>query len=93
MIIQINRHSVPRSGNYDFALTGSESNGTLTLKLYKHTAGTDTWTGQSDIVNPTNKPTTNQDYGTIWCFSFTRDGKYLMPWFLWSHTVVTLCTR
>ena len=67
---------ISRSGNYDFALTGSESNGTLTLKLYKHTAGTDTWTGQSDIVNPTNKPTTNQDYGRFGA-SFTRDGNYL----------------
>ena len=44
---------VPRSGTYDFAITGTDSNTQLfDIKLYKHTAGTDTWTGQTTINDP-----------------------------------------
>ena len=68
---------VPRSGNYDFALTGTDNNATMYIKLYKHTADTDTWTGQTRIQDPTGRPNNNRYRGQFGK-SFTRDGKYLM---------------
>jgi hypothetical protein len=68
---------VPRSGNYDFAITGTDNNNNFDIKLYKHTAGTDTWTGQTTINDPTNRPTGDGYRGYYSC-QFTRDGKYLM---------------
>ena len=68
---------VPRSGNYDFAITGTDNNNNFDIKLYKHTADTDTWTAQTIINDPTNRPTGNFYRGLFSC-QFTRDGKYLM---------------
>ena len=68
---------VPRSGNYDFALTGTDNNATMYIKLYKHNAGTDTWTGQTRIQDPTGRPNNDAARGRFGK-SFTRDGKYLM---------------
>ena len=68
---------VPRSGNYDFAITGTDNNNNFDIQLYKHTAGTDTWTGQTTINDPTNRPTGDVYRGFFSC-QFTRDGKYLM---------------
>jgi alpha-tubulin suppressor-like RCC1 family protein len=68
---------VPRSGNYDFALTGSDNNATCYIKLYKHNAGTDTWTEQPRIQDPTGRPNGDRYRGQF-SKSFTRDGKYLM---------------
>ena len=68
---------VPRSGNYDFCITGTDNNNNFDIKLYKHTAGTDTWTGQTTINDPANRPTGDGYRGYFSC-QFTRDGKYLM---------------
>ena len=68
---------VPRSGTYDFAITGTDNNNNFDIKLYKHTAGTDTWTGQTTINDPANRPTGDHLRGLYSC-QFTRDGKYLM---------------
>jgi alpha-tubulin suppressor-like RCC1 family protein len=68
---------VPRSGNYDFALTGTDNNATCYIKLYKHNAGTDTWTEQTRIQDPTGRPNGDRYRGQF-SKSFTRDGKYLM---------------
>jgi hypothetical protein len=68
---------IPRSGNYDFVLTGSDNNATCYIRLYKHNTGTDTWTAKSLITDPTNKPTGDENRGYK-AKSFTSDGKYLM---------------
>src|SRR6056300_1289526 len=68
---------IPRSGNYDFVLTGSDNNATCYVRLYKHNTGTDTWTAKSLITDPTNKPTGDENRGYK-SKSFTSDGKYLM---------------
>ena len=68
---------IPRSGNYDFVLTGSDNNATCYVRLYKHNTGTDTWTEKSLITDPTNKPTGDGNRGYK-SKSFTSDGKYLM---------------
>ena len=68
---------IPRSGNYDFAVTGTDNNSTFRIQLYKHSAGTDTWTAQTEIVDPTNKPTGDSNRGR-YGKQFTQDGKYLM---------------
>jgi len=68
---------VPRSGNYDFAITGTDNNNNFDIQLYKHNEGTDTWTGQTTINDPANRPTGDGHRGYFSC-QFTRDGKYLM---------------
>ena len=72
---------VPAEGNYNFAISGgNSSNGQdFSVQLYKHSAGTDTWTAQTIISNP--RPGSVQ--GTVsnrsmHAKSFTKDGKYLM---------------
>ena len=68
---------VPRSGNYDFCVTGTDNNNNFDIQLYKHNAGTDTWTAQTIINDPANRPTGDVYRGYFVC-QFTRDGKYLM---------------
>jgi len=63
---------VPRSGNYDFAITGTDNNNNFDIKLYKHTTDTDTWTGQTTINDPANRPTGDGDRGYIFMSVYTR---------------------
>src|SRR6056300_1001213 len=72
---------VPAEGNYNFAISGHNSNNgqDFSVQLYKHNAGTDTWTAQTIISNP--RPGTVQgtvDNRSMYAKSFTKDGKYLM---------------
>jgi alpha-tubulin suppressor-like RCC1 family protein len=72
---------VPAESNYNFAISGGNSNNgqDFSVQLYKHNAGTDTWTAQTIISNP--RPGTVQgtvDNRSMYAKSFTKDGKYLM---------------
>ena len=68
---------VPRSGNYDFAVTGTDNNNTFRVQLYKHNAGTDTWTAQTEITDVTSRPTSDGGRAR-YAKQFTQDGRYLM---------------
>ena len=72
---------VPAESNYNFAISGhNSSNGqNFSVQLYKHNAGTDTWTAQTIISNP--RPSSVQgttSNRSMQAKSFTKDGKYLM---------------